>query len=211
MPETIELDETPFAPEGADPTAAPDDDGKVECPECGGRYKPSGINRHITVSHGGGPNSGGTGTRGKQKRGVNIAEAGAQFQIGVSMVVSMACRQCATILYQDAQKDWDAIDKFCSDRPQLRKQMQTFLTYSDFMMLLGAIAPTAQKMVGHHSIGERLHFGIDPSYMSDEHSGHNPMDEMAAFMMGIPEDERNQIINQAFAAMAERNGNGAEG
>lgn len=204
MPATFEEDDTPFDPDkdkenGADDT---NDDGKVPCPECGNRYMPGGLKRHITVSHGNGqvanaPKSGGT------KRGIDIAVTGKKFQQSASLLVAMACTKCATILYNDAENDWQAISEFCSDRPKLRKQVQDMLSISDFMLLIGALGGTAQKMVAHHSIGAKLPFGF--ANEDGPHDGHDPKADMAAFIMAIPEEERNALINEALNNYASAN------
>lgn len=205
MPKVIDLVDD-AAPIDDDAAEIVDDDGKVPCPECGNRFKPSGLNRHITVTHGAGQKQRTASGTGGSKRSVSIANAGMQFQQGASLFVSMACQRCATCLYQDAEKDWKAIDEFCQSRPKLRKQVQDMLTMSDAIMLAGALMGTAQKMIAHHSIGERFAFGVANTGMDDDHSGHSPASEMAAFMMGIPEDERNRLVNEALASMANTNG-----
>jgi hypothetical protein len=203
MPVVIEKDAPPL---DDNDDSIVDDDGKVPCPECGNRFKSSGLNRHITVTHGAGQKQRTASGTGTSKRSVSIANAGMQFQQGVALFVSMACQQCATCLYQDAEKDWVAIDEFCNSRPKLRKQVQDMLTMSDAIMLAGALMGTAQKMVSHHSIGAKLPFGIAGNSNSEHDDGHNPASDMAKFMMGIPEDERNRLVNEALASMASTNG-----
>lgn len=205
MPETLELDDAPF---GGD--TAPTDDanaGKVACPECGNYFKSSGIKRHITVSHGDGQrSSSGNEPRKPQKRGISIADTGAKFQKSAALLVSMACKNCASILMMDAEQDWLAIDQFCADRPKLRKQVQDMLSISDFMLLVGALGGTAQKMVAHHSIGKNLPFGLMDFDIPTDHNGHDPKASMAEFLMAIPEEERNQMLNDALRTYANANG-----
>lgn len=199
MSAEFDLDDTPFDAD-KDSNIVVDDDGKVSCPECQGRFKPSGLNRHITVTHGG------TGAVSKpkkdansgNKRGINIASTGAEFQRGVSLLVSMACSQCATALYQDAEKDWLAINEFCLSRPKLAKQVRDMLSVSDFMLLVGALGGTAQKMLSHHAIGNKLPMGMNGS----EHTQHNTQQAMAEFMLAIPVDERTKLIEQALSMAA---------
>lgn len=192
-------------PEGA---VDVEDDGKVACPECGGRYKPGGIKRHITVAHGGtGMDVPGDDKPPAGRRG-SIAEKGAQFQRSASFLVSMACSRCGTVLYEDAKDDWSAIDDFCQGKPQLRKQVLAFLNSADFILLVGALGTTTRKMIGHHSIGQRLSFGAVPmgpiseNGSEAEHSTHDPLVEMAKFMQGLPEDELNTILQTAISQMA---------
>lgn len=186
----LDQDDAPLAPDDE----AQEDDGKVECPECGQRYKTGGIKRHLTVAHGADP---ATKTTGKRHSGIIIQETGAEFQRTASILVALACKDCGRALYEDADKDWRAIDRYCENRPSLRKQVIKALQWSDFVLLMGAFMSTAQKMMAHHSIGEKFSFAGAPSSNGD-HATHDPMANMAAFLQAIPEDERNRMINEAL-------------
>jgi hypothetical protein len=201
MPETFLLDDPPT--DDATATSA-DEDGRVQCPECTLTFKPSGIKRHITMSHRGGvsdsPSSTSSSAKGIPKGGDRLAERWAQFQVGIAMPVSLACTQCGLALAEDAEVDGKAIATFCVNKPKLKKQIDDFLASTDFIMLIGALGGTAKKMVSHHSIAKKLPFGasgiaVEPN---PEHQGHNPTERMMAFMGGLPEEQRNQMMNEAF-------------
>lgn len=184
------------------------EDGKVACPECGKPFKPGGLQRHITVVHGKEEGTSTSGPAKRGKRGTIISETGAQFQRTVSVFVAFACKDCALVLYSDADKDWIAIDNYCERRPNLRKQVVRALELSDVMILLGVFMGTAQKMVAHHSLGDRLSFGVAPTASDADHAQHNgSMQNMAQFLQAMSEEDRNEMINGALAQMA---GNGAQ-
>jgi hypothetical protein len=200
MPELFEITDIDDTPSSNGSTADDSIAGKVACPECGNYFVERGLKRHITVTHGAGQKTRATSSPVTKSRGISIAETGKQFQQSASLLVAMACKQCATILYQDAEHDWQAIDEFCSDRPKLRKQVQSMLSVSDFMLLIGALGNTAQKMVGHHSIGKNLPWGVDIT--ESDHNGHDPKASMAEFLMAIPEEDRNAMMNEALRTYA---------
>lgn len=197
MPRVISRDEVPgtytFTSE------PPANDGKVECPECGNRLTPGGLQRHITVAHRGGipdPKPSPVSQRAK----IDIAARWIQFQNGVAMLVSLACTECAKVLASDAEKDAIALAEFCANRPKVRKQVEDLLTGSDFMILLAAFGGTARDMIKHHSLGQRLPIVANTEHQSNGHQ--SPQERMAAFMMSMPPEQRNAIIDQAFTAAA---------
>src|SRR5450759_1124278 len=98
MPEPIALDELPEAEPlfGSD---SGDSIGRVACPECGKTFLPTGIKRHITMSHRGGvSDTGGTKT---PKQVVDLATRWAEFQRGSALLISFACGQCAAVWVGD--------------------------------------------------------------------------------------------------------------
>src|ERR1700677_4193589 len=137
MPDPVALDELPDsdglgdAPLGADP-----DTGKVPCPECDRWFLPTGIKRHITMTHRGGVSDSGKSSAGKSKP-LPLAIKWAGFQRGAALMVSFACTQCAMVLVQDADKDGQAIAAYCANRPKLTKQVNQLLDASDVMILVG--------------------------------------------------------------------------
>lgn len=195
MPRTISRDEVP----GTLTSEPPINDGKVECPECGNRLTPGGLQRHITVAHRGGVPDPKPSTT-TQKAKVDIASRWIQFQNGAAMLVSLACTQCAQVLASDAEKDAIALAEFCANRPKVRKQVEDLLTGSDFMILLAAFGGTARDMIKHHSIGQRLPIATVGDHGSNGHQ--SAEQRMAAFMMSMPPAQRNAIIDQAFSAAA---------
>ncbi len=209
MPKTVDLDDE--SPQADDTPLDIDDDGKVPCPECQDRFKPAGLKRHLTVTHGYEPSSNNSGrdSGGNKRRGFSIAESGAQLQRGASLLVAMACKDCAIVLYQDASKDWRAIDEFCEHRPKIKKSVIAALQGADILILLTVFVGTAQAMASHHSIGK--HFAglgvISADPPANGHSKHDPMQNMAQFLEAMDPDERNQILDQAIKAAAGR-GNG---
>jgi hypothetical protein len=201
MPEPIALDQIP----DADPLFGSDkDDGttgdKIQCPECEKSFMPSGIKRHITMAHRGGVSDGSNTSGPKQSRVVvDIAERWAQFQRGAGLMVAFGCSQCAAILVEDANTDGKAIAEFVSHKPKLRKKLETFLEASDAMILVGTLGNTAKKMAEHHSIGRK--FGIGT--VNVDHVNHGSgMEGIAQFMQSLSEEDRNQLLNDAFQSMA---------
>lgn len=199
MPEFLPVDEMPG---GVDPDAAElgSIDGKIQCPECDKMFQPSGLKRHITMSHRGGVSEAGTSSapKGNSKARVNIESRWADFQRGAAMLVSLACVQCAAALSEDAANDGKALAQFCEHRPKLRKQVEDFLSTADFILLVGAFGGTAQKMIGHHSIGKRIP-GISTT-PNTGHATHDPAERMMTFMGGLPPEQRHQMMDQVFEA-----------
>jgi hypothetical protein len=204
-PEPLALDEMPDAEpfvSVAEPTFTDgaDDLGKVQCPECDKSFLPAGIKRHITMAHRGGISDGPTATKtSKPKSVVDIANRWAEFQRGAALMVSLACSQCAGVLVADAVTDGNAIAAFCSRKPKLKKQLETFLDSSDIIILVGALAGTAQKMAAHHSIGQRIGLG-STSTEADHTHPEGSMQNIMDFMQNMDPDMRNELINSAFDA-----------
>lgn len=177
------------------------EDGKVPCPICQKGFKPSGLNRHITVTHGEGQKPrGSSSTTTGNRRSVSISDTGKKFQQSISLLVAMACKDCATVLFNDAESDWKAIDEFCQSRPKLRKQVQDMLSLSDFMLLVGALGGTAQRMAAHHSIGKRLPFGYQQGSDDNDHESHDKMQQMAQWMQAMDPSARSDLIDNALKA-----------
>ena len=119
----------------------------------------------------------------------------------------MACKDCAIVLYKDAQKDWKAIDDFCEHRPKLKKQVIGALQGADLLILLSVFTGTAQSMLSHHSIGKRFSIGVmdldqpeNPEH--SQHSKGDAMQNMAQFLEAMDPEERNVILNQAVTMAA---------
>jgi hypothetical protein len=204
MPEPIALDEIPDADSlfGND-TSDSVTTGKVQCPECERLFLPTGLKRHITMAHRDGVSDSSSSPKKASKVVVDISDRWAQFQRGAALMVAFACSDCAAILVEDANEDGRAIAEFCSHRPKLRKNLETFLNASDAMILIGALGGTAKKMMEHHSIGQKI--GL--SAINPEHMGHgNGMEGIAQFMQQLSEEDRNALLNDAFASMAATNG-----
>lgn len=195
--EPVALDEIPEA----EPLFGGDDaiDGRVQCPECDKTFKPSGLKRHITMTHRDGvSDTPSAGSKGKSKVTIDVAQRWAEFQRGSALLISFACSQCAAVLVADAQTDGDAIAAFCTNRPKLRKNVEKFLDTSDMLILVGTLGGTARAMASHHSIGQRI--GLpDESNHSHDASG---MQGVAQFMQSMSEEDRNAIIEGALATMA---------
>jgi uncharacterized C2H2 Zn-finger protein len=197
MPEVLLVDEMP----DADPGDLGSDvaEGTVPCPECGDYFKSRGLSRHLNSAHGIEPARKQASGTGKSKTPA-LATQWAEFQRGAALLISFACTGCAGVLVEDAEVDGIAIAAFCETRPKLRKQIQQALAGMDVMILVGALGGTAKKMVSHHSIGARIGLG------GEGHS-HSPVQgsaeqKMMAFLTQMPEDSRNQLLNQVFSGMA---------
>lgn len=192
VPDIVSLDETPLA----------DDSEQVEgyaCPECTRSFTTSaGLKRHATRTHGATPStpssasSSNKGNPGEEK----LAKSWRDFQQGSSVLVALACVTCGRALSEDAEIDGNAIAAFAVKRPKLKKQLEAFLASADFLVLMGAVGATAQKMLGHHSIGRRIGIGTGHA----QSTGHNPMERMAQFMAAMPPEARHRIIDQAINA-----------
>lgn len=195
-PEMVQLDDMPDTEPGDFTT----ENGRVPCPECTLTFKPSGLKRHITMTHRGGiPDDGSAVPKGnKPGKSPVLADRWEQFQLGAAMLVSLACADCAKALSEDARKDGDALAAFCTTRPKLRKQIEQFLATADFMLLVGAFGGTAQKMISHHSIAKKLPFGASNMATEPEHSAHDPAQRMMRFMGSMPPEQRHQIFDQAL-------------
>jgi hypothetical protein len=193
MPEMVQLDDIP----DVEPGDFSAEDGRVPCPECTLTFKPSGIKRHITMTHRGGISDGvpTTSTATKGTKSPVLASRWKDFQLGAALLVSLACADCAKALSEDAEKDGEALAAFCISRPKLRKQIEQFLATADFMLLVGAFGGTAQKMISHHSIAKKLPFGVATN---PEHSANDPAQRMMQFMGSMPEEQRHKIFDQAL-------------
>lgn len=192
VPEIVSLDETPLADDGEQVAG-------YACPECTRSFTSSpGLKRHLTRTHGAAPTTPGSasssnkGSAGEDK----LAKSWRDFQQGTSVLVALACVTCGRILSEDAETDGNAIAAFAVKRPKLKKQLESFLASADFLVLMGAVGGTAQKMLGHHSIGRKLGIGTGHA----QSTGHNPMERMAQFMAAMPPEARHRIIDQAIVA-----------
>lgn len=195
MAEPFALDDPPKA--DADDTAT-DVDGKIQCPECDKHFKPSGLQRHITMAHRGGISDKPTGTPRANTKSAIIETRWADFQRGAALLVSLACTQCANALAEDAEKDAIALAQYCQTKPKFRKQVEDFLSTADFLLLVGAFGGTAQKMVSHHSIAKRIP-GITPT-VNPEHASHDPASRMMDFMSSMPPEQRHAMMDRAMEA-----------
>ena len=195
--EPLALDELPEA----EPLFGEPADGKVQCPECDKSFIPSGLKRHITMSHRGGvsDSAGGSTGKGKSKVVIDVAERWAQFQRGAALMVSFACSQCASVLVTDADKDGKAIAEFCVNRPKLRKNVEKFLDTSDMLILVGTLGETARTMASHHDIGRKIGLADTSEHMGHDATG---MQGVAAFMQSMSPEDRQAILDQALANMA---------
>lgn len=196
MAEPFALDDPPKSDANED--ASTDVDGKIQCPECDKTFKPSGLQRHITMAHRGGisdrqPNA----PRANTKSAI-IEARWADFQRGAALLVSLACTQCANALAEDAERDAIALAQYCQNKPKFRKQVEDFLTTADFLLLVGAFGGTAQKMISHHSIAKRIP-GITPT-INPEHSSHDPASRMMDFMGSMPPEQRHAMFDRAMEA-----------
>jgi hypothetical protein len=198
-PEMVQLDDMPDGDPG---DLGADGDGKVACPECDLRFMPTGIKRHITMTHRGGVSDGPSDPKTpKGTKSPVLATRWKDFQLGAALLVSLACADCAKALSEDAEKDGEALAAFCISRPKLRKQIEQFLATADFMLLVGAFGGTAQKMISHHSIAKKMPLGmVKPT--NAEHGAHDPMQRMASFMSSMPEEQRHKIFDQALGQYA---------
>ena len=191
MPELVPLDEQPLAdPENTG--------GTVPCPECERAFSTeAGMKRHVTRTHNGAPSTGPS-PSGVDKGRVEkqLADRWSQFQIGCSTLIAMACVTCGKILAADAVQDGNAIATFASKRPKLRKQLESFLSSADFLILMGAVGQTAQKMIAHHSIGRRIGIGTGHA----ESSAHDVQGKLADYMSSLPPEARHQLLDQALQA-----------
>lgn len=202
MPEFVALDEAPALDDDA-ASSSLDDGDKVACPECGEPFSPRGIKRHITMSHRNGvPDSPRRNTPGRGRVEVNLALRWQEFQQGAALLVSLACGDCAKALVEDAAIDGAAVAAFCSNRPKLRKQLEDALASMDFMLLVGALAQTAMKMVSHHSVGKRIGLGSPDAATGGMSHGtqHNAAERMMGFLGSMPQEQRNELLNKVFEA-----------
>jgi hypothetical protein len=159
------------------------------------------------MSHRGGVSDGTSGGSTKRVSTVGaedkLAQRWAQFQLGISMPVSLACSRCALALAEDADVDGKAIAAYCMNKPKLKKQLDDFLASTDFIMLIGALGGTAQKMVSHHSIAKKLPFGMagtpaEQQQEAEQHQGHNPTEQMMQYMSGLPDEQRHKLMDSAI-------------
>lgn len=173
--------------------------GLVPCPECGEYFKSArgGLTRHRRSSHGVEPEGSRSSPKAAKNSTATLAVRWAEFQRGSALFISFACSQCAAVLVEDAQTDAEAIAQFCERRPKLRKQIEQVLGGMDVMILVGALGQTAQKMLAHHSIGQRL--GLPGS--NQQHSAeHGAQEKMMSFLTNLDPDARHQLIDQVFTA-----------
>jgi hypothetical protein len=196
MPEPILLDELPAEESPFVGSEVPA--GTVPCPECGNYFKSRGLTRHMVNAHGMEPPERKT-PAGTGKATVALAKRWAEFQRGAALFVSFACSECAAVLIEDADTDANAIATFCDGRPKLKKQLQQALTGMDIMILVGALGGTARKMVAHHEIGKKI--GL-PGPAHSHAAGGSAQEKMMHFLTDLPEDSRNQLLNQVFSGMA---------
>jgi hypothetical protein len=193
MAEPFALDDPPTADAGEQDTL----DGKIQCPECDKTFKPTGLQRHITMIH-----RGGVGDTDKNKGGKRtpiIETRWADFQRGCALLVSLACVQCANALSEDAEKDAIALASYCQNKPKFKKQVEDFLTTADFLLLVGAFGGTAQRMISHHSVAKRIP-GISPTAPNPEHATHDPASRMMEFMGSLPPEQRHMMMDRAMEA-----------
>jgi hypothetical protein len=197
-PEVIGLDEVPTDDDLSLGSDVPS--GTVPCPECGSYFKSKGLTRHRVNAHGVEPpaRSGGT-PADKGKATQKFAMQWAEFQRGAALFVSFACTDCAAVLVEDAQRDGEAIAVFCETRPKLKKQIQQALTGMDIMILVGALGETGRKMISHHEIGKKL--GM-PGPQHTHSGGDSAQEKMMNFLVKMPEEDRNMLLNQVFSGMA---------
>lgn len=186
---TLDLDDVPES----DTEPVDNADGKVACPECGRYFLARGLKRHITMAHSNGER---VSTSPAKTGNSKVSKQWVKFQNGVAVVVSMACTQCGGILLEKSQTNGDAIAGYCSGRPKLTRQVLTFLDSTDYLMLFGAIYGTAAPMLAHHGISVP---GVAKSDKhSDDHSPSMGVDSLMSFMSSMPEDVRNEIMNEAM-------------
>lgn len=204
MPEIVALDESPLADDSSTLSEG------FQCPTCERSFTSApGLKRHATRTHGAAPSNVSSSKPAKKDRAEEtLGRRWADFQIGCSLLVSMACATCGKVLAEDATTDGEAIAGFAAKRPKLKKQIESFLSSADFLMLAGALGHTAQRMAGHHSIGKR--FGLGTGHA--ENSGHNPQERMMQFMASMPPEARHQLLDKALDAqqrMADTRNNAA--
>lgn len=197
MPEVLLIDDMP-TPEPGEELDSDVPAGSVPCPECGEYFKPRGLSRHLNSAHGIEPER--KQSSGGKAKTPALATQWAEFQRGASLFVSFACTACAAVLMEDAETDGIAIANFCDTRPKLRKQLQQAMGSMDVMILVGALGGTARKMVAHHSIGARLGMGA-PQHTHEPVMG-GAEAKVMGFLTQLPEEDRNALLNQVFAAQA---------
>jgi hypothetical protein len=189
---SIPVTETPF-----------DTLGKIQCDECGEWFSERGINRHRNTKHGIVMTDSEKRNEKRSRSSENFATRWAEFQRGCALMVSFACSDCAAVLIEDADVDAKAIADYCSNRPKLRRQLESALSGMDLMILVGTLGGTGKKMVEHHEIGKRI--GLRGTKEHTEE--HGAAERMMGFLSRLDPNARTEILNGVFDAHAAANSN----